>query len=229
MDKQNKGDGIKIVISFILILALGVSMFAIIKSGDKLLSNLDSYLGIETTAPSITGNSGTSGNSGTTATPQETTAAKTYATTYNSVGGVEFLPVGYFHKTIDGVTYFYAAYEWAPASSWADYEGPSSVKYRVNDYGTYSGVIRFSYDLQFFNLPENMSGSISDDDNGWKEYAFKDLEAKGGKLYVSYCSITNCNNPDEVMSDLQANVFNDLSYFAITVGPSSDEPGELPS
>ena len=202
-------------------------MFAIIKSGDKLLSNLDSYLGI-TTAPGTSVVPGTSGNSGTTATPQQTTVAKTYATSIGSAGGVYFLPVGYFYKTIDDVTYFYAAYEWSPATSYDDYEGPSSVKYRVRDYGTYSGVIRFSYDLESFNLPEDMSGSLSVQD-GYSEYGFRNLEAKGGFLFVSYCSITNCSNPLVVLDDLEMNVFSDSYYFSITIGPAGDEPGELPS
>lgn len=230
MDKQNKGDGIKIVISFILILALGVSMFAIIKSGDKLLSNLDSYLGI-TTAPGTTVDPGTSGNSGTTATPQQTTAAKTYSTSVDSLGAVEFLPVEYFYKTIDNVTYFYAAYEWASATSYDDYEGPSCVWYGAADYGTYSGVIRFSYDLQSFNLPSDMSGTvIPGDDGGHYQYSFRNLEAKGGKLYISYCSITNCSDPNGVLSDLIENVFNNKTYFSVIVTSSvGDEPGELPS
>lgn len=194
MDKQNKGDGIKIVISFILILALGVSMFAIIKSGDKLLSNLDSYLGI-TTAPGTSVVPGTSGNSGTSGMPQQTTKDP-YIVTEPSAD-IHMYDGGTGWTTVGDITYFFRKYSF----EYGEYK--CFVIKSVADYEDYSGVIRHSQngiDWEI-SVPNDMNQITIN------PYMYQ-------VVYVSYTCIQNCSNPEQVARDLSGLYYN-TNYFDI--------------
>lgn len=102
------------------------------------------------------------------------------------------------YKTIEDVTYFFVKYQLLDTES----QGVCSGK----DYGDYVCVFRYSYSLSGFNNITDGEFTLGRAGSVYGEY-----------VYVSYCSVQNCENPDAVLDDLNKNVFSNEKYYSVEI------------
>lgn len=153
------------------------------------------------------------GSASTTARTTAKTTAKTsvtYATSYYPGGSAYAIRDGEpGYTTIDGVTFFYLKITYP--------HDAISVYVEGSDYGNYVNRFMMSFDKQNWQLCSYGS------DNKFSAYV------SGNTVYVSYCSVTNCADPDAVLDDLIENVFGNNDYCSITVSNTiGDETGVAP-
>ena len=127
----------------------------------------------------------------------EETSASTVATTAK-VSDYELRESGAGYKTIDNTTYFFMT-EVFPS----EYVG-GSINFSGDDFGDHNCIFRYSYDLKTFELCSSLStlNQIG-------------IGASYDRVYLSYCSVTGCSDPDAVLDVLESNVFGNESYYKV--------------
>lgn len=108
------------------------------------------------------------------------------------------------YKKIDNITYFYVAYDFPSVYD--------NLQYSFNAYGSYEVIPRYSYNLTSWNL------IVDDVDEGVSTLG---RPSAPGMIYISYCSISNCSDPDSVLLDLKNNVFSNSAYYSVLLTEAS--------
>ncbi|MBQ8141066.1 MAG: hypothetical protein IJ038_05160 [Clostridia bacterium] len=127
--------------------------------------------------------------------------ASSSATTAGDYSYVEVGSGGY--KTIDGTTYFFVKYEIPDPTN-------VNINFNIVDYGNYEAVLRYSYNLTNWYIVEEDVEGFAELPDTTSEY-----------LYVSYCAVTNCADPEAVLLDLRENVFTNDAYYSVIVSDVS--------
>lgn len=132
----------------------------------------------------------------TTVNPKETSASTVATTAKVSDYAIRESGAGY--KTIDNTTYFFMT-EVFPS----EYVG-GSINFSGDDFGDHNCIFRYSYDLKTFELCNSLSTP--------NQIA---IGSSHDRVYLSYCSVTGCSDPDAVLDVLESNVFCNESYYKI--------------